>query len=220
MRRKKKEPPQIIPPQMLLELYAAGYFPMGDDDSEEIRIYSADPRAILPLSPFHVPRRLQRTLRQRNFLCTRDRDFSAVIRACADRESTWINRGIIASYEELHRLGYAHSVEVWEGDALVGGLYGVHLNSIFFGESIFHRVPDAGKAALVHLAGHLENRGIEVLEIQMVTSLTQQFGATLVNAWQYRNFLDRALRRPVLWEDNHPLEPLNVQCRFGLLRLG
>jgi leucyl/phenylalanyl-tRNA---protein transferase len=189
----------FLPPEMLLHAYARGFFPMADSATGRIEWYTADPRAVLPLDPFHVPRRLRRFLKHAPFTCTRDRDFPTVIRACADREDTWINRGIIRSYSLLHELGHAHSVEVWEEGELVGGLYGVALGGAFFGESMFHRREGASKAALVHLAEHLNAQGFRLLEIQMVTPLTAQFGARLVSRREYRRLLDHALAAACEW---------------------
>lgn len=190
---------QTIPPEVLLQAYAGGYFPMADSRYGRIEWYTADPRAVLPLDPFHVPRRLQRSLKKAPFTYTRDRAFREVIRRCAERETTWINDGIIASYTALHECGHAHSVEVWQGEELVGGLYGVHLGGAFFGESMFHLVDDASKAALVHLAGHLRERGFSLLEIQMITPLTAQFGARLVYRQEYAAMLARALAQDCQW---------------------
>lgn len=188
-----------IAPELLLQAYARGYFPMADSETGRIDWYTADPRAILPLHPFHVPRRVQRSLRQAAYTYTRDRDFEAVIRACADRASTWISEGIIRSYVRLHALGHAHSVEVWRDEELVGGLYGVHLGGAFFGESMFNLESGASKAALVHLAEHLSQRGFQLLEIQMITSLTAQFGAQVLPRREYLRLLEAALAIPCEW---------------------
>lgn len=190
--------PLVIPPEVLLGAYARGYFPMADDKCGELQWYTADPRAVLPL-PLHVPRRLARTLRGVEWEFTRDADFEAVVRACADRDSTWISEDIVQTYLELHRAGHAHSVEVWEDEALIGGLYGVHLGAAFFGESVFNRVPNAGKAAVVHLGEHLQARGFRLLEVQMITDLTAQFGAVHVSRAAYRRLLAEALRRQAPW---------------------
>jgi len=190
---------QFIAPEVLLQAYASGFFPMADSRHGPIEWYTADPRAVLPLVPFHVPRRLQRALRKSPFTITRDHEFERVIRACSDRDSTWINEGIVASYTALHRRGHAHSVEVWRGDELVGGLYGVHLGGAFFGESMFHLVDDASKAALVHLAEHLNTQGFRLLEIQMITPLTAQFGARLVRRKEYEALLNEALPLDCPW---------------------
>lgn len=190
---------EFIPPEVLLQAYASGFFPMADSRDGRIEWYTADPRAILPLNPFHVPRRLQRALRGSSFTYTTDRAFPQVVEACADRDSTWINDGILQSYTALHECGHAHSIEVWQDEALVGGLYGVHLGGAFFGESMFHRVDDASKAALVYLANHLNARGFQMLEIQMITSLTAQFGAQLVRGAEYRELLARAVAKQCSW---------------------
>lgn len=189
----------FIPPEVLLQAYAGGYFPMADSATGRIEWYTADPRAMLPLHPFHVPRRLRRALKKVSFTFTTDRAFPDVVQACADRDSTWINGGILRSYTALHERGHAHSVEVWQEGELVGGLYGVHLGGAFFGESMFHRVDDASKAALVYLAEHLNARGFQLLEIQMVTPLTAQFGAELVYEREYRQLLAEALTAHCSW---------------------
>jgi leucyl/phenylalanyl-tRNA--protein transferase len=188
-----------IPPDLLLQAYARGYFPMADDETGRIEWYTADPRAVLPLAPFHVPRRFRRFLKTAPFTYTRDGAFERVVRACADRASTWISEAIVQSYVGLHAAGHAHSVEVWHDEELVGGLYGAHLGGAFFGESVFHRQDGAAKAALVHLAEHLNARGFRLLEIQMITSLTEQFGARLVRRAEYSRLLRDALSVSCEW---------------------
>ncbi|MFN3650511.1 MAG: leucyl/phenylalanyl-tRNA--protein transferase [Armatimonadota bacterium] len=190
---------EIIPPQLLVEAYSRGYFPMADSETGKLGWYTADPRATLPLDPFHVPRRLQRAIKSAPFTCTRDTCFERVMRACADREDTWINEALVQSYTRLHELGFAHSVETWENGELVGGLYGVALGGAFFGESMFNRVSDASKAALVHLAGHLQERGFRLLEIQMVTPLTAQFRPKLVSRREYLPLLSEAIAAEAHW---------------------
>jgi leucyl/phenylalanyl-tRNA---protein transferase len=192
---------KIIPPEVLLGAYARGYFPMADPDTGDVGWYTADPRAILPLDPFHVPRRFQRFLKAAPFRYTRDAAFEEVVRGCSDRDSTWIDAVIRDTYVALHRLGFAHSVEVWNEERLVGGLYGVHLGGAFFGESMFYRESGASKAALVHLADHLQARGFRMLEIQMVTPLTAQFGAQLVSTREYRRLLEQALAADCQWDE-------------------
>ena len=184
---------------MLIQAYASGYFPMADSACGTIRWYTADPRAVLPLDPFHVPSRFRRWLKRAPFSYSRDRDFAGVMRACGRRKDTWISEAMVRSYERLHQLGYAHSVEVWNERELVGGLYGVHLGGAFFGESMFYRESGASKAALVHLAEHLTVQGFRLLEIQMVTPLTAQFGAELVPRPEYLRLLDHALAIGCLW---------------------
>jgi leucyl/phenylalanyl-tRNA---protein transferase len=188
-----------IPPELLIQAYASGYFPMADSRGGRIEWYTADPRAILPLRPFHVPRRVRRFLKTAPFTCTRDRDFEAVMCACGKRRETWISEAMVRSYTRLHQLGFAHSVEVWKEAELVGGLYGVHLGGAFFGESMFYRETGASKAALVHLAEHLEAREFRMLEIQMITPLTEQFGAQLVSRSEYVRLLHDALSIECAW---------------------
>ena len=147
----------MIDPELLLQGYRLGVFPMAMND-DLIEWFSPDPRAVLPLDDFHVPHALRRLLRKKPFEITIDKAFSAVIQACAERENTWINRDIIDSYTRLHELGHAHSVEAWKENRLAGGLYGVAVGGAFFGESMFHRVTDASKIALVALVEHLRAR--------------------------------------------------------------
>jgi len=186
----------MIAADALLSAYASGWFPMAVAPGE-IRWYSPDPRGIIPIDTFHLPRRLARTIRKNNFEIRVDTDFRGVITACASRQDAdgnWIDREIIDSYSALHRLGYAHSVETWQGGALVGGLYGVALKGAFFGESMFHRVDDASKAALAALVDRLRARGYRLLDTQWVTDHLQQFGATEVSRRRYLRLLDDALK--------------------------
>lgn len=136
-----------------------------------------NPRGVLPLDEFHHPRRLERWLRSSPFTCTRDRAFDQVIAGCADRSEVWISHEIEDAFKELHRAGHAHSVETWQGDELVGGLYGLALGGTFCGESMFSRASNASKAALVHLAQHLKTCGFRLIDCQSVTSTLAQFGA-------------------------------------------
>ena len=168
-------------------------------ETGEIGWFSPDPRGILPLETFHVPSRLARVVRQGKFDIHIDRGFEAVMRACAAREDddgTWISEEIVQSYVALHRLGVAHSVETWQGDTLVGGLYGVHLGGAFFGESMFHRATDASKVALVALVERLRRQHFLLLDIQWVTAHLAQFGAIEVPKPRYLMLLRKALARP------------------------
>ena len=185
----------MIPADALLNAYASGWFPMAVSPGE-IRWYSPDPRGIIPLDTFHVPSRLARSLRAHPFEIRVDTDFPAVIRACAERpdpDGNWIDREIIDSYCALHEQGFAHSVEAWRDDRLVGGLYGVAMRGAFFGESMFHRVTDASKAALVALVDHLRQRGYALLDTQWVTEHLLQFGAIEIPRRRYLRLLDQAL---------------------------
>ncbi len=184
-----------LTPQLLLQAYAEGLFPMAESAaSDELYWFDPDRRGVLPLDGFHVPRRLRRTIRQGVFEVRINSAFDRVITACATvRPSTWINRDIVRSYCDLHEYGYAHSVEAWLGNRLVGGLYGVALGGAFFGESMFSRVTDASKVALVHLVARLIRAGFTLLDTQFVTEHLTQFGATESPRTEYRRRLTAAL---------------------------
>jgi leucyl/phenylalanyl-tRNA--protein transferase len=177
--------------------YASGWFPMADDSDPagQIRWYSPDPRGIIPLEAFHVPRRLARTIRQGAFEVACDRDFPSVIAACAaDRdEGTWITGEIIDTYTALHERGFAHSVEVRQEGRLVGGLYGVSLRGAFFGESMFHTVTGASKVALAALVDHLRARSFLLLDVQWTTPHLERFGAIEISRRRYLRLLKKAL---------------------------
>lgn len=184
--------------QLLLQAYTAGYFPMAESkESRELYWFDPRQRGILPLERFHVPRRLRRTLRQGRFVVTWDEDFHGVIEGCAEatteRPDTWINTDIIRLYSELHAMGFAHSVEARCDGALVGGLYGVALGGAFFGESMFSRVTDASKVALVHLVARLKGAGFSLLDTQFITEHLTQFGACEISRSEYRRRLSHAL---------------------------
>ena len=163
----------------------------------QIGWFSPDPRGILPLDTFHVPARLARVVRSGHFEIAVDREFESVMRACAERprDGTWISEEIVQCYVAMHRLGLAHSVEAWQGDRLVGGLYGVHLGAVFFGESMFHRVRDASKVALVGLVDRLTRRGFRLLDTQWVTPHLEQFGAIEIPRREYLRRLKDAVAR-------------------------
>lgn len=166
-------------------------------DDEEIFWVEPKRRGIIPLDSFHVPRRLARTMRVSTFTVTVDRAFEQVIDLCAaqasDRPNTWINRSIEASYVALFREGHGHSVEVWDGDVLVGGLYGISIGGAFFGESMFSRATDASKIALVHLVMRLRAGGYRLLDTQFITAHLSQFGAIEVSRAAYRKLLAPAV---------------------------
>jgi leucyl/phenylalanyl-tRNA---protein transferase len=185
----------MIDPDLLLEGYRLGVFPMAMNDNL-IEWFSPDPRAILPLKNFHVPHALRRLVRRKPFEVTIDKAFSAVIQACADRKNTWINREIIESYTRLHELGHAHSFEAWKQNSLAGGLYGVAVGGAFFGESMFHRVTDASKITLVALVEHLRARKFVLLDTQWLTPHLQQFGGIQISRSHYLRLLRRAIDLP------------------------
>ncbi|WP_022724369.1 leucyl/phenylalanyl-tRNA--protein transferase [Rhodopseudomonas sp. B29] len=187
-----------ITPEVLLRAYACGIFPMAESvDDPTLFWVEPELRGIIPLDGFRVASRLARTVRSDAFTVTVDRDFSAVIDGCAapqeGREDTWINRRIRDLYTSLYTMGHCHSVEVWQDDDLVGGLYGVSLGRAFFGESMFHRARDASKVALVHLVARLIAGGYTLLDTQYVTDHLRSFGAVEVPRMRYRALLDQAL---------------------------
>lgn len=169
---------------------------MAINKAGDIAWFSPDPRALIPLDErFHVSRTLQRTLKQRKFEVTFDGDFSAVIRACSKSHGeTWISPEIIESYYGLHMEGHAHSVEVWQAGRLAGGLYGVHIGGAFFGESMFYRVTDASKIALVALVERLRTRKFALLDTQWMTPHLERFGTFLVSKEEYLQRLKPALK--------------------------
>ena len=170
-----------LTPELLVRAYAAGIFPMAETrDGDTLYWVDPDERGILPMDGFHVSRRLRKTLRRKPFEVRCDSAFDRVIKACAapapDREETWINHRIRELYGALHRLGAAHSVECWMEGRLVGGLYGIALGGAFFGESMFSRVPDASKVALVHLMARLRADGFVLVDTQFPTDHLRRFG--------------------------------------------
>jgi leucyl/phenylalanyl-tRNA---protein transferase len=187
-----------ITPEVLLKAYSCGIFPMAES-AEDPALYWIEPerRGIIPLDRFHVPDRLARTIRSTRYAVLVDRDFDAVIDGCAQpsagRSRTWINARIRNLYRKLYERGDCHSVEVYDGDALVGGLYGVSLGRAFFGESMFHRARDASKIALVHLVARLKAGHYRLLDTQFVTDHLRTFGAIEVSRPVYHKLLDAAL---------------------------
>jgi len=185
----------------LLACYARGVFPMADARDDE-RVFLIDPerRGVIPLKGFHVPQRLARFVRREPFAVRIDTAFAEVVAACAEaapgRLETWINGPIERLYGQLHAAGYAHSVECWLGEELVGGLYGVALQGAFFGESMFSRRTDASKVALVHLVARLIAGGFTLLDTQFQTEHLAQFGAQEISRRDYHRRLARALQAP------------------------
>ena len=191
----------MIPIKTLLAAYRTGFFPMAVGG--RLGWYSPEDRGVLPLDQFHIPRRLRRLVRKRQFRTTINQDFRRVIRACASRPDdagNWIDEEIIGSYCALHESGHAHSIEVWSGDVLVGGLYGVSVRGAFFGESMFRRRNDASKVALCSLVDRLQARRYQLLDTQWLTRHLSQFGAIEISRREY-------LRRLAM--------AMEVDCRFG-----
>src|SRR3712207_2996063 len=193
-----------ITPEILLKAYAAGIFPMAED-AEDPTLFWVEPRerGVIPLDGFRVSKRLARTVRSDRFTVLIDRDFDGVIAGCAapaeGRAKTWISGRIRQLYGELFDRGYCHTVEVHDGDRLVGGLYGVRLGAAFFGESMFHRERDASKVALVHLVARLRRGGFRLIDTQFVTGHLTQFGATEVPRRIYKRLLKEAVETRADW---------------------
>ncbi len=194
----------VVTAELMLRAYRAGLFPMAESRLGH-RLYWLDPelRGVLPLRRFHLPRRLLRTVESGPFTVTSNQDFEGVIAGCAEaapgREDTWINPDIERLFIELHRRGHAHSVESWCEGQLVGGLYGVSLGGVFFGESMFSRARDASKVALVHLVARLRLGGYTLLDTQFVTRHLAQFGATEIPRDTYKAMLAEAVDAPSAW---------------------
>jgi leucyl/phenylalanyl-tRNA--protein transferase len=187
-----------LSPQRLLTAYSLGIFPWYSEEDDPILWWSPDPRSVLPLDAVHVPRRLLRKLRRSLFRCTLNHAFGEVIRNCASsprhgRMGTWLGSAMINAYEHLHRLGYALSVEAWLEGELAGGIYGVALGRAFFGESMFYRVPDASKAALIHLTDYLRGQGYVLFDCQQNTPHMRRFGAVEITRVEFVRRLGEAL---------------------------
>lgn len=216
-----------ITPELLLRAYRAGLFPMAESRRGD-RLYWLDPeqRGIIPLDRFHLPKRLLRTTLSGAFTVTANRDFAGVIAGCAEpaegRDDTWINADIERLFGALHRMGHAHSIEVWDGapdpGQLVGGLYGVALGGAFFGESMFSRARDASKVALVHLVARLRMFGFTLLDAQFQTAHLAQFGCHEVPRNAYKRDLAAAVDRNCVWHDDPDPERLEIEIRA--LRVG
>ena len=186
-----------LDPRLLLQGYAMGIFPMAESrDAPELFWVEPRERAIIPVDGFHLSRSLGRTLRSGRFAVTLDRDFGGVIAGCADRPETWINADIERAMVALHRLGHAHSIEVWSEGALVGGTYGVKLGRAFFGESMFSRRTDASKVALAWLVARLKAGGYTLLDCQFMTDHLASLGAVAVPRDDYVGLLSAALEGP------------------------
>lgn len=193
-----------ISSDILIEAYCQGFFPMAGEDGM-IRWYDPQPRAIIPLDQFHVPRRLGRTVRSGQYDIRFDTCFSQVMEACAEpaagRESTWISPDLIEAYTELHQRGFAHSVEAWQDGRLVGGLYGVSIRGLFAGESMFSRARDSSKVALVHLVDRLRLGGYRLLDSQFISGDHMlQFGTIEITHAEYRRRLADALHIAAQWD--------------------
>ena len=184
----------MIDPAELIYAYSQGYFPMAlPEEKNEIYWFKPDQRGIIPLDQFHLSKNLKRLYQKNKFELKINGDFEGTIRACAERDDTWISEDIINSYTKLNELGYAFSFEAWLDNKLVGGLYGVSIGRAFFGESMFHKVTDASKIALVFLVDHLIKHDYSLLDTQYINSHLIQFGAIEIPNDEYEKLLEVAL---------------------------
>jgi len=197
--------PFTLTADLLLRAYRLGLFPMAESRaSRALHWLDPEARGVLPLDKFHLPRSLMKTLRAGRFRVSSDEDFSATIRACAaartNRPETWINQEIERLFIELHQLGFAHSIETWDGPRLVGGLYGASLGGAFFGESMFSTATDASKIALVHLVARLRLSGFTLLDTQFITPHLARFGTVEISRAQYHLMLADAVDIPARFQ--------------------
>lgn len=198
-----------LTPELLLRAYGAGIFPMAEGRDNPV-IHWIDPqrRAIFPMPGFHTSRSLARHIRRTKPHITVDRDFAGVVRACANRAETWINADIFAAYSALYDQGHAHSLEVWQGDTLIGGIYGVVLGAAFFGESMFSTQANGSKIALVYLMHRLNAGGFTLFDVQFLTDHLASLGAVEVSRAAYRKRLGEALETPAQFVPRgYPPEP-------------
>jgi leucyl/phenylalanyl-tRNA---protein transferase len=189
----KNRKDDILTPDVLLDAYRIGFFPMAESRDGPLSWYSPDPRGIIPLSPCNIPRSVRRLLRSGSFEIRMDTTFEQVMRACAAREETWISEEIVQLYCALFRVGYGHSVEAWQDGRLAGGLYGIAIGGAFFGESMFSDVPGASKTTLASLMIQLENAGFSLLDTQYLTPHLAQFGGIEIPRKAYLDRLENAL---------------------------
>lgn len=191
----------IINTEILFNAYSNGYFPMADSNDGPIYLYTSDPRAIFPLESIKMPKSVRRSIAKNNFQFKIDTNFEDVIRKCAAREGTWISEEIINLYIDFHYEGYAHSVETYKDNVLVGGLYGVAIGGAFFGESMFTEVTDASKAAFYYLTSHIIDRGFILLDSQFINDHTASLGAIEIPKRVYNTILSKAILLPSRFSD-------------------
>jgi len=185
---------ELLKPGNMLRLYATGAFPMADDNGK-INWFMPEVRTIIPLDNYNIPRTLKTFLKKSNFEIRYDTDFLSVIRSCAEREKTWISEELIEAYKRLHKKGHIHTVETWQDGKLVGGLYGVTFRGAFFGESMFSKVPQASKAALLKLIEYLNLKDFVLLDVQYMTPHLKMFGAVEIDFEEYNKLLYSAYTR-------------------------
>lgn len=181
----------MLQPDNMIRLYASGAFPMADE-SGQINWYLPEVRTIIPLDNFNIPRSARKSIEKQNFEIKFDTDYLSVIRGCADRPTTWISEELIVAYRRLHKRGYLHTVETYQSGKLVGGLYGITFRGAFFGESMFSKVSQASKAALIALLNHLKEKDFVLLDVQYMTNHLRMFGAIEISWEEYSALLQKA----------------------------
>jgi leucyl/phenylalanyl-tRNA--protein transferase len=186
---------ELLLPDNMLRMYAAGAFPMADNKNGKILWYLPEIRTIIPLLNYNIPRSLKKLIPTCGFEFRTDTDFLSIVKGCADRETTWITDELIEAYLRLYKRKHIHTVEVWQNDELVGGLYGIAFRGAFFGESMFSKVPQASKAALAYLLEHLSERDFVLLDVQYMTPHLKMFGAVEISFKEYQNLLNSAYIR-------------------------
>jgi len=190
---------EYLEPEIMIRFYSQGAFPMADEETGNINWYLPEKRTIIPLYNYNYPRSLKKTILESNFEFKFDTDFLLVVKSCAKRKSTWISDELIDAYLRLDKLGFIHTVETWQKGKLVGGLYGVAIKGAFFGESMFSKVSQASKAALIKLIEHLNTKQYALLDVQYMTPHLKMFGAMEIGFEEYEKLLMRAYK---------------VDCRF------
>ncbi|MEY2720195.1 MAG: hypothetical protein RLZZ273_1561 [Bacteroidota bacterium] len=186
----------MLLPEVVIMGYRQGFFPMGDPSAGQVFWHRPDPRAVIPLDAVRISRSLRQTLRKETYKTTINASFDTVILRCSERSDTWITDEIISTYSQLHEMGYAHSIESWRNNELVGGLYGVSIGGAFFGESMFSLQPDASKVAFVRLIQHLHAKGFTLLDTQYINDFTASLGAVEISDTRYQQLLTIALHNP------------------------
>jgi len=191
-RKEYIDPKELLKPENMLRLYASGAFPMADAETGNINWYLPEIRTIIPLDSYNIPRSTKKTIEEKNFEIRFDYDFEGVLEGCADRESTWISEELKSAYRRLKKRGHIHTVETWKDGKLVGGLYGVTFRGAFFGESMFSKVTQASKAALVALLKRLKEKEFVLLDVQYMTEHLKMFGAIEISFEEYTKLLHKA----------------------------
>jgi len=186
---------ELLKPDNMLRLYASGAFPMADEKTGSINWFMPEVRTIIPLDDYNIPRTTRKAVEKNKFEIRFDTDFDGVVRGCADRESTWISEELILAYRRLKKRGHVHTVETWLGDKLVGGLYGVTFRGAFFGESMFSKVSQSSKAALIALIERLREKDFVLLDVQYMTAHLKMFGAVEISFEEYTKLLYTAYTR-------------------------